>query len=109
MALKFLRLPLYNDTYYSYSVPLEGNSYVLKFLFIERLQDWVLTLSDSDGNVLVRNQRLTSQTVLFADYKLPNLSGGFYLEPLSTTSYVEGQKEKLKDFYRLYYIYDEGE
>ena len=112
MAIRQIRLPLFNDPHYSYSVNLEGNTYILEFLFLERLQDWVLTLKDSEQNVLVRNQRLTQDTLLFRDYRLPNLSGGFYFTQTSkqiTADQAYENIENPKGFFNLYYIYDDGE
>ena len=110
MAIRQLLLPLFNDPYYSYSTNLEGNTYILEFLFLERLKSWVLTLKDSEQNVLVRNQRLTQNTLLFKDYKLPNLNGGFYFTPSSEFNPDKAQEniENPRDFFRFYYIYDDG-
>lgn len=108
MALKTLRLPLFNDTYYSYSVPLEGNKFTLEFLFLERINSWLISLLDASGNYLVRNQRLTPKALIFADYQLPNLSGGFYFTPIGGDDGVK-DIEAPQNTYKLYYIYDDGE
>lgn len=111
MALQQLKLPIFNDTYYSYSISLEGNKYTLSFLFLERLMEWVVTLKTSDGDVLIRNQRLTPETPLFFDYKLPNLTGFFYFKPISQSVYKSETNNLVqpKGFYELYYIFSDGE
>jgi hypothetical protein len=111
MALQQVDLPIFNDTFYSYSVSLEGNRYTLTFLFLERLGQWVLTLQDSEGSVLVRNERLTPETLLFFDYKLPGLSGGFYFQPNTQTAFQDEDNiiTRPKEFYKLFYVFDDGE
>lgn len=111
MAIKQSKLPIFNGTYYSYSVSLEGNRYVLEFLFLDRLSQWMLTLKTSDGTTLVRNQRLTPETPLFIDYRLPDLTGFFYFKPVSKPVYQDelNNLPQPKGFYELYYIYNDGE
>jgi hypothetical protein len=111
MALQQVGLPIFNDTFYSYSVSLEGNRYTLTFLFLERLGSWVLTLQDSEGFVLVRNERLTPDSLLFSDYKLPELSGGFYFEPKTQAAFQNEDNTitRPKEFYELFYLFNDGE
>lgn len=111
MAIKTLKLPLFDDTYYSYSINLEGNKYILEFLFLERPNTWFLTLKDSTQNTLVRNQRLTPNTPLFFDYKIPELTGHFYFTTKSgeDPEYITGSIKALSKLFVLYYLYDDGE
>ena len=111
MAIKYLRLPLYNDTFYSYSVNLEGNKFQIKLLFLERPSTWIITLKDSEQRTLVSGQRLTPDTPLFGDYRLENLSGFFLFTPPSGNDPedVEQNIQRPKDFFNLYYVYDDGE
>lgn len=112
MALKYIQLPLFNDTYYSYSINLEGNTYVLEFLYVERAKTWIFYLKDSEQNVLISGQRLTPNTLLFNNYKIDNLTGGFYYTPTSDETdpdNMQSNVEQPKDFFRFFYIYDDGE
>lgn len=111
MALRDFKLPLFNDTYYSYNVSLEGNSYTLEFLFLERMSSWLLSLLDSEGNYLVRNQRLTPNTLLFAEYRIQNLTGGFYFTPKSNQDSANASANIRfpADSYNLFYLFDDGE
>jgi hypothetical protein len=108
MAIKILKLPIYNETYYSYSVALEGETFTLEFLFLQtRSNSWFVTLKNSSQEILVTGQRLTPNTVLFQGYQLEGLSGFFYFESkdLRNEDFRVGTP---KDFYTLYYIYDTG-
>lgn len=112
MALRQIKLPLYNNTFYSYSIPLQGNKYTLEFLFLERLNTWLLSLLDSEGNYLVRNQRLTPNLLLFNDYKISEeLTGGFLFTPLSREDpeKIKNDISQPKGVYQLLYIFDDGE
>lgn len=111
MAIQQLKLPIFNDVYYSYSISLEGNRYVITFLYLERLEQWLVTLKTSDGIVLVKNQRLTPDAPLFFDYRLPNLTGFFYFKAVSQFVSDNGSANltQPKGFYELFYIYDDGE
>jgi len=109
MALKYLKLPLFDDTYYSYSITLEDNKYQLKFLFLERTNTWIFTLKDSRKNTLVSGQRLTPNALLFADYQFENLSGGFFFTPASAVDPEEVANNIVRpsEFYELFYIYND--
>lgn len=111
MAIKYLKLPLHNDVSYSYTTNLEDNKYQLKFLFLERTKHWYFTLKDSEQNVLVSGQRLTPNALLFSNYRLENLTGGFYFTTQSglDPELVEQNIERPREFFVLYYIYDDGE
>lgn len=112
MAIRQLELPLFNKTFYSYSLPLQGNQYTLQFLYLERIDTWLLSLIDSNGVYLVRNQRMTPNTLLFRDYKVsPELTGAFYFTPLSNEDpeRLRNSVESPKGNYILLYIFDDGE
>lgn len=111
MSIQQFKLPIFNESYYSYTTSLEGNKYTLQFLYIDRLKDWVMTLKNSSGAVLVQNQRLTPETLLFFDYKLPNLTGAFYFQPISQAVFKSETNNLVqpKGFYELFYIFDDGE
>jgi hypothetical protein len=111
MILKTTKLPLYNNTFYSYSTVLEGNTLTLDFLFLSRLNSWIITLKDSDQNVMLSGERLSPNTALFGDYKLSGLTGSFYFIPNADVN-PEDMEDKVKnpkDFYSLYYVYQSGE
>ena len=109
MALELLVLPLYNETYYSYSTVLEGGTYIIEMLFLERIQSWLFTLKDSEDNILVTGQRLSQDSLLLEDYQLKGLTGGFYFTRNSDKESTDSKIDKPKDFYTLYYYYESGE
>lgn len=111
MAGRYISLPLYNDTYYKYSVVLEDNTYILGFLYLERINQWIYYLKDSEGNSLVSGERLTPNTQLLLSYANPNLTGFLLFTPKSNVDpeVVKDNIRQISDFYDLFYIYDDGE
>jgi len=111
MLFKKIRLPLFNEIFYSYSTALDGNTFTLEFLFVERLESWIFTLRDSDQTALVSGARLTPNTTLFQDYQLEGIAGAFYFTP-KTDLNIEDALEQIRnprDFFTLYYVYESGE
>ena len=111
MALIQTKLPLFDDPFYSYSTSLEQNTFYLEFLYLQRIDDWVISVTDAERNKLVTGQRLTPNKPLFLDYRLPNLTGYFFLTPKSSEdpSVYDDRKRRLKDYFNFYYYYDDGD
>jgi len=111
MALREVKLPLYEGLFYNYTTSLEQDTFYLEFQYVKRIKDWLFTLKSANRTTLVRGQRLTPNTLLFADYQLPGLSGFFLLIPKSGEDPVkfEDRRERLSEYFNFYYYYDNGE
>lgn len=106
--LKNVILPLFADAYYSYSISLEGNSYILEFIYNERAELYYLNLKDAASNPIVLGAALVPNYPIMLDYSLPDLTGGFWLEKKSLSSQSEPYKtypDKLNEYYDFYYTY----
>ena len=111
MAIIQKTLPLFNKSFYGYSTSLEGNTFYLTFEYKKRINHWLFSLSDAEQNVLVSGQKLTPDTPLFYDYRLPNLTGYFLFTPIKDQD-PETLRDRIRNpsqFFRLYYFYDNGE
>lgn len=100
-------LPLYSDASYYYTTTLEGQSYKLSFSWNERAQQWFFSLSSESGNSIVSGERLVPNFPLLLDYKIPGLTGYFFLfakSEINSEQYLTSPRE-LDQFYDLYYIY----
>lgn len=107
--MKFVNLSLYDDPYYTYSVALEDNSYIIDFMYNERVQGWFIYLYDAERNPIVLGERLVPNYPIFKDYPLENLTGFFWLErksDLLAEPYKQYPKE-LSQYYNFYYIFEE--
>lgn len=110
MTLQYIPMPLYSDPFYSYDVSLESNSYTFKTYYNERARGWFFNLSVKGGDDLVLGERLVAEYPILADYALENLSGFLFLEPVGAS--VEKYRTdpfELSKWFRLFYIYDDGE
>jgi len=44
MADKYVSLPLFPDTIYDYGIALQGQSYIVEFVYVERMKLYLLNL-----------------------------------------------------------------
>lgn len=107
MTTNYISLPLFDDAFYSYSIALEGNSYVLEFKFNERMNLYVFNLYDAENNPLILGEVLVPTYPIFLDYVIPNLTGWFYLQENAA---ITGEPYKdfpqmLSQYYSFFYSY----
>lgn len=107
MANLYVDVPLLNEPYYDLTISLEGNSYILEFIYNERLSLYTFSLFDSQKVPLVQGQALVPEYPLFLDYNLKDLSGYFYLTKKSdlVSEPYKDYPDQLKDYYYFMYIY----
>lgn len=110
MAERYVNLPLFSDADYEYSLALEGLSYILRFIYIERMQMYTINLYDADNNPIVLGEALVPNYPLFFDYAILPLSGYFYMSEKSNIDSEPYKKypERLDQYYDFRYIYDNG-
>lgn len=111
MVQQYVVLPLYEDADYKYSVALEGEAFTFRAYYNERTLLWHYDVRFEDGTPLLLGSALVPSYPIGVDYILTPLTGYFSLVPISTTN-TEKYKEfpfELSQYYRLYYIYDDGE
>lgn len=110
MTTQLINLPLREISNYFFTVSLEGIAYEIWLYYNERMQQWIINLSDIQGNKIVMGEALVPEYPLFLDYITPDLSGCFFLIPIG-----ESQNETISNpfeinkYYRLYYVWDDGE
>lgn len=72
--MSVLALPTYVDPFYSYSIRLEGKSYVFEFSYNQREDTWFFNVALEDGTVLAQGVKVVCKINLlrkFADVRLP--------------------------------------
>lgn len=105
----YVALPLYdNESYYKYSVALEGSSFRLQFLYNSKMQLYTLTLSTADDTVLVEGVGLVPNYPIMANYVIEGLSGYFLLIPKDNSGieYYKLYPRNLGKYYELNYVYE---
>ena len=101
----FVNMPLYDSYDYEYPVSLQGNSYIFRMYFNERLQEWYLDLIDDNGVRLISGRRMVFQGTVWVD-EVQELSGCFYLEPIGLDkNETAANYDKLYKYYKMFYLY----
>lgn len=107
MANNYVSLPLSDEPFYEYSVSLEGNSYILQFVYNERAQLYFLNLYTAERVAVVLGEAFVPTYPMFTDYALPNLTGYFCLQENASIT-GEPYKEfpdKINEYYSFFYMY----
>lgn len=109
MVDKYISLPLFADPYYSYPIALQGNSYILEFIYNERTQLYSLNLYDSESNPIVLGEALVPNYPIFKDYAIFPLTGFFWMEEKADilSEPYKVYPDSLDQYYNCFYIYSE--
>lgn len=107
MVDNYVSLPLSDDPFYEYSVSLEGNSYIVQFVFNERAQLYFFSLYTAEREPIVLGEALVPTYPMFTDYALSNLTGYFCLQEKAT---ITGEPYKefpdvLSEYYDFFYLF----
>jgi hypothetical protein len=110
MSLKYVDLPLFSDSYYEYSISLQGVSYVLEFVYNERMSLYIFNLYDAESNPIVLGQALVPTFPILKDYAIENLTGFFWMEEKADIVHQPYKEypDKIDKYYNFYYIYEDG-
>lgn len=111
MTVQYVPLPLFTDADYSYSIALEGEAFIFRAYYNERATQWFFDLNFEDGTPLVLGVGLVPSYIIGLDYVLTPITGYIWLEPIGTIN-TEKYKEfpfELSEYYKCFYIYDDGE
>lgn len=106
---KYVKIPLDSSPYYELSIALEGNSYIIEFVYNERAQLYFMNLYNSDRESIVLGQALVPKYPIFLDYNLPNLSGYFELIKKATlvSEPYKTYPDSIYQYYDLVYVLGE--
>ena len=107
---RYIDIPLSGSAFYDLSISLEGNSYIIQFIYNERMALYTMSLFDADKNPIVQGVALVPNYPIFVDYRLPNLTGYFLLINNSTTNTEQYKQypDQIHKYYQLVYIYEEA-
>lgn len=112
MTFVLTQLPMYTDTYYRYTINLEGRQRTMVYYWNEREGAWHFDLKDADGTSVLLGQKIVAQYPIAADYRLEgrNLSGYFILLPNNTSTRLDPTDSSVApQFFKFYYIYQPPE
>jgi len=104
---KLVPLPLYDLPDYSYSCSLQGESYILRFIYNTRMKLYTLYLYDLDRTPIIEGVALVPNYPVMADYAISGLTGRFIMFPKEDIESLPYQQypESLSKYYYLIYFH----
>ena len=109
MAIRTLKLPLFRQPVYNYNVRLGDASIKLRFAYNERVKQWQLDVSHSDGTPLVVGQAVVASYPMMLDYSLKGINGYFEFRPIGMAqNETISNPYEIWKYYELFYVYDDG-
>lgn len=88
---------------YSYQVQLDGITFGLAFTYNDRMEKWMLSISDASGNLLVGEVPVQVNYPLFDRYKVAGLPAGTLFAYDTANTNTDPTRYELGDRVRLYY------
>jgi hypothetical protein len=88
---------------YEYSIQLDGITYILRFLYNDRMERWTISISNAAGVLLVGNVPVEVNYPLFDRYKVDGLPAGTLFAYDTKNTNEDPTRYDLGDRVRLYY------
>lgn len=109
MVDKYVNLPLFADADYEYSIALQEDSYVLRFIYNERMKLYTINLYDADSNPIIVGEALVPNYPIFFEYALYPLTGYFWMEEKATiiSEPYKVYPDNINEYYNFFYIWSE--
>lgn len=102
----YVDIPIIDEPFYDLSISLEGNSYIIQFTYVERMNLYTMSLFDSDNNPIVQGIAVVPEYPIMLDYAIPDLSGYFLLTKKATllSEPYKTYPDKLTEYYWMMYV-----
>lgn len=106
--MRYVNMPLFEDEFYSYSISLENQSYIIKIYYNRRERRWYMDIFYPDEVPLILGMALVPDYPMAMEYPIDNFNGFFWLEenPAIGTNKIDQYPRHLHKYYRFFYIYD---
>lgn len=102
-------LPLFSDSYFEYSFPLENDTKIFTFRWNNRELAWYFDIKQEDLTPIIRGVKLVAYYPLLADFALAESGITGYLTLVDSGNYASNKlselPENLPQYYRLFYTY----
>jgi len=109
MAIKLVKIPLFDSPYYSYTTPLLDTTYEWTFSYNSRMEKWVLRLAYVGGNPIVSGLVLSPDYPHLLDYTI-DFPGALMLLPIGKKmNETISNPYDIHKYYELFVVYDNGE
>ena len=111
MAQFRVELPLFSEPYHEYRTALEDQSVLLTFRWQDRTSSWYMDIKQDDLTPIVLGIKLVPYFPILADYQLQDRGLGGYLVLIDAGDFqsnkLNNSPAAMKQFYRLFYVYEE--
>lgn len=103
----YVDIPIEDYPIYDLSISLEGNSYILEFIYNEKMEMYTFSLYDSSRKPIVLGVGLVPEYPMLLDYAIPNLNGYFLLtaKPTNVSEPYKQYPDQLSQYYYMTYVY----
>jgi len=108
MSFSITELPLYQDTFYRYTINLEGLQRTFNYYWNERAGAWHFDVKNADGTPVILGQALVAQYPIVVDYPLKSesMTGYFLLLPNNPDTRMDPlESSVVPQFFKFYYLY----
>ena len=101
----WIKLPLFDSWDYDYTTVIEDTSYTLRIYYSDRTETWSMEIALEEGDNLLQGEVLLPYKAT-ASHRIRNLTGFFWLEPISLDDNETFlHPSLLYKYFNLYYIY----
>lgn len=100
-------LPLFDNPYYTYSIDIDNEAMEFTFRWNERAEQWMMTIADSGGDVILRNIPLVPAYPLLKQFSLERPVGDIFLIPVGESEIYEPIPDPRRVFETHFLIYDD--
>lgn len=107
MTDHYIAMPLFPDPYYTYSIALQGDSYIFEFIYNERSRLYFINLLDADNNPIIMGEALVPNYPIFLDYAIFPLTGFVLMEEKAdiVSEPYKTYPDSIDQYYNLFFIY----
>ena len=109
MEYNWIKLPLFDSWDYEYTTVIQEVSYTIRLYYSDRMKTWSMDISLEEGIDLLQGEALLPYKMSAID-RIPNLTGLFWLEPISLDDNETFlHPDLLFKYFNFYYIFVDGE
>ena len=108
MADNYVTMPLFGDPFYTYTISLQGESYIFEFLYNERAKLYFISLYNADNVPIILGEALVPNYPIFEDYATFPLTGFLWMEEKADiiSEPYKAYPEAIDQYYNLFYLYE---
>lgn len=96
--------PLFETSFYSYTIDLSDDTYTLTFRWSDRANQWFLSVDDAEENNIVRSIALVPYYPLLQQLSLDVPEGDFFLLPIEEADLTSASIPDPRRIYQTHFL-----